>query len=383
MKTKTLCLLALLVFALCSCGSTEAGKTSEVEKYKCMKADTSMARIVIDFASTIESVDVVDVYSMVTGYVTKKVAKDGQYVNKGDVILQLDTRELQASYDAAVSRIAAAKANLAAAKLEIIKLTPLVEKGIISELELKTAEAQYDSYNAELEASESSAQVSKVNLGYTTIKAPRSGFIGKINYHVGELVTAGGGIAITRLASAGKVEAKFTIPEKTILTMREYRLANGKAEKTGKNFDEDMLKYINDNFEIRLVLSNGKMFEKHGIVDTESNIVESGTGTIKHKAIFEDEDDMIFSGSSGRVRFIYSEHGVITVPKSACYELQDKMLLYVVNPDDNSVHACNVEVESAEDNMYVVYDGLKQGDIVLLEGLTHVQEGEKIEPIFE
>jgi len=364
-------LYALLPVVLIGCGGKQT--VQQLPKYKCMKIDTTTAQMSVDFAATIESTDEVYIYPLATGYVEKKLVEDGDYVKKDQILMMLDSRELKAEVDAAAAQVNTYEAELAKAILEVKKLTPLVEKGIISEYELETAKSTEKSYTERLEAAKSQLRSAEINYGYATIRAPQSGYISAIKQKIGELVMAGTSEPITKIAGTGAYRAYFTIPEDRLHSMAQM-------------FDEydvhDLLKPMNEHLTFKLIMANGTEFKNTGELQLGSSIVEASTGTLRFRAVFRDEQNNLFSGGSGRVRCEYEAKGAIVIPEAACYEIQDKHLVLVLG-EGNKVETRSIEVEQAAGKQYFVTSGLQRGESILLEGIAVLQAGTVIEPVYE
>lgn len=364
-------LYALLSIMLVGCGEEQV--VQQLGKYRCMKVDTTTALMSKDFAATIESEDEVYVYPLATGYVVQKFVEDGEYVKKGQIIMQLDARELKANVDAAASQVNTFQAELAKATLEVKKLKPLVDKGIISEYELESAITTERSYRERLDVAKSQLKTAEINYNYATIRAPQSGYISSIKQKVGELVMSGNVTPITKIAGTGTYRAYFTIPEDNLRVLA----------KTFETSDlRSLLEPMNKYLSFTLITADGDEFKNKGKLQLGSSIVESSTGTLRFRAVFHDEDNNLFSGSSGRVRVEYKEPEAILIPESASYEIQDKHMIYVLD-DNNTVQTRSIEVERASGKQYIVYSGLEKGDVILLEGIGTLQSGTVIEPVFE
>lgn len=259
-----------------------------------------------------------------------------------------------------------ARAGRDNALLEVKKLTPLVEKGIISEFELETKKGNLEAAEAALAQAEAAYEDARINLGYTSITAPTSGVLSRIEVRVGSLVGPSGNAPLTTISGDGDVYAYFSFDEKNLAPLRRARYNSGEHNPAGKS-------------NIGLLLADGHEYSHKGKMESASGIIDRTTGSIQLKVVFPNPDNEILSGSSGVVRIPATYPGCITVPQNATYELQDKIMIFVVN-QDNSVTRKIITVEGTSGKDYVVSSGLQRGDRIVIEGADKLKDGTVITP---
>ncbi|MEF9950080.1 MAG: efflux RND transporter periplasmic adaptor subunit, partial [Mucinivorans sp.] len=212
-------LMALALAALlASCGSSPKANHG-ADEYPVTTLDTSSAVVFTDFATEIKSGTVVDIRPRVSGYIDKILVAEGAHINKGDVIFQINQADLAEEYNSAQANVDASRAKLENANLEVRKLTPLVNKGIISPYELDNAKSNLMAAQAALKASVSQMNNAKISLGYARITSPVNGVVGRIVVREGTLVAPSNGEPLTTVSGDGDVSAYFSIDENTILDM--------------------------------------------------------------------------------------------------------------------------------------------------------------------
>jgi len=298
----------------------------------------------------IQSENDIDIYPRATGYIRHIYVKEGDNVAKGSPILQIDTAE----YRQAVN---AAKAVYDNAQLEVIKLKPLVEKDIISPLQLQTAES-----NAQ--AALAAYENAKIQLSYTLVVSPVSGVVGRITLREGSLLTAGVSKPITTVASTGNVFAYFAFDEKYLLQLTDSSRLSLKQMATKLPPAE-------------LVLSNGQIYEHKGKIELGSSLIDPTTGSLQMKAIFPNPDDVLHSGSTGTLRIPNIYTNTIVIPQKATYDIQDKKFVFTVDAN-NTVHATNIKVLNNTSDQFIIGWGLNEGDRIVLDGVGKVRDGDKI-----
>lgn len=360
--TAAVCSVACVV--LSSCGGAPKGAKPEAE-YPIATLDTSSAVIYNDFAAEIKSGTVVEIRARVSGYIDKILVQEGGHVEKGQAIFQIDQADLLEQYNSAVANVEGAQAKVDNATLEVRKLTPLVEKGIISPFELDNAKSNLTAAEASHKAAVSQMNNAKISLGYARITSPVNGVVGRIVVREGTLVSPADRDALTSVSGDGDVSAYFSIDENTILDMSTAIEGENLREKVSRMQQVD------------LILSNGTKYDYKGRLELASGLVDATTGSYQMKAVFTNPNNELRSGSSGVVRLSETMHGVIRVPQKATYEMQDKKMVYMVD-DSSNVRSQSLVIEGSSGSDYVVSGGVNIGERIVLEGVDFIKEGDKI-----
>lgn len=352
---QAICILLCICFGvITSC----SGHKAKQDKAGSLKVQTEMvsrgvATVYTDFATQIESENIVVIYSRATGYIQQVYVKEGDNVKKGAVILRINDAE----YRQTVNSTRAAYEN---AQLEVRKLQPLVEKGIISPYQLQTA-------NSNLQAARAAYENARINLSYTLVKSPVSGVIGRITLRAGSLLTAGLAEPITTVASNGDVFAYFAFDEKKLLQLCDSTKGTLKQK-------------IAQLPQVELILADGRSYGEKGRLQLGSSIVDQTTGALQMKAVFPNPQALLHTGTSGTLRVPAHYNNVLLIPQKATYEIQDKKMVFVVDKQ-NIVHATNISVADNTSDQYIVTDGISEGDIIVLEGLNRLKDGDHIVPL--
>jgi len=346
-------LTSALLLAGCKGKKATAGQKGPA-KYNVEVVGRGDVTVITKFPVQIESENNVDIYPRATGYIEKIFVQEGSSVQKGGSILKI----VDADYRQAVN---AAKAAYDNAELEVTKLQPLVEKGIISPLQLQTAQS-----NAE--AARAAFENAKINLGYTLITSPVSGVIGSISLREGSLLTAGTGTPITTVASDGDVFAYFSFDEKRLLQMVTDNGAVSLRQKVAKLPP------------VQLLMANGDIYDHKGRVELGSSLIDPTTGSLQLKGVFPNPDALLRSGSTGAVLIPAIYRNVITVPQNATFDIQNKKMIFTVD-STNTVRATNITVANNTSDLFVISSGLKDGDRIVLNGIGRIKDGDVIEPV--
>jgi len=345
-------LFVISAFTLVCCkGKQDQTHQQGPAKYKVETVSRANATIYTLFPVQIQSESAIDIYPRATGYIEKIYVQEGDNVIKGSPILKIS----DADY---VQALKSAKAALDNAQLEVTKLKPLVEKGIISPLQLETAES-----NAK--AAEAACENANINWSYTQITSPVSGVIGRISLREGSLLTAGISQPITSVASSGDVFAYFSFDEKFLLQFSDSTAGGTLKQKVAKLPP------------VELVLANGQIYDYKGRVELGSSLIDPTTGSLQMKGVFPNPDAMLHSGSTGTIRIPTFYKNSIIIPQKATYDIQDKKMIFTVDSVD-IVHATNIIVLNNTSDNFIVASGLIAGDKIVLDGIGKIKDGDKI-----
>ncbi len=306
-----------------------------------------------EYTANLEGQQNVEIRPKVSGFIQKIYVDEGQEVKKGQLLFKLETQTL--NQDAA-----AAKANVTAAQVEVDRLKPLVDRKIISSVQLETAKAKL----AQAKASYSSVAA---NIGYATITSPVNGVIGGLPYREGSLVSSAMEMPLTTVSDSRVMRAYFTMNEKQMLDftrMFEGKTLNEKLKKT-----ED----------VSLLLVDGSEYEEKGRLEAVNGLVNPTTGTTEFRAEFPNPQSILRSGSSGIVRLPIERKNAILVPQNAVMDMQGKQVVYVVGKD-NTVKSAIIKTSTTAGLNFIVEEGLQPGDVVVIEGASKLKDGQQIVP---
>ena len=286
------------------------------------------------------------VYAKTSGYITDVLVDEGQKVRKGQTLFTLETQSL--SQDAA-----AAKANVNAAQVEVDKLKPLVEKNIISNVQLETAKAK-------LLQAQSSYNSIAATIGYSTIKSPVDGYVGSINMREGSLVSPSSQTPLTAVVDIDKVYAFFALNEKQYLDFIQ--------NSEGKSLNEK----IKNMPKVRLLLANGQLYPVEGTIETVNSQVNAATGTVSFRAIFDNPNGLLSSGSSGQIQIPRVYEDATLVPAVSTFERQGITYTYRVQGDTLAIPS-SIDILDRVGNLLIVDKGINPGDKIVARGVDKLR----------
>ena len=320
-----------------------------------------------EYPASIEGTVNVEIRPQVSGSLDKVFVDEGAFVNAGQPIFKINDLPYRATLNNTIASQHAAEAALNNAQLEIDKLTPLVENKVVSDYQLKSAKAAYQVAKANVEQAKANVATAQINLGYTTIKAPVSGYIGRLLKKQGSLVAPVDVEALTQLSDVHDVHVYFALGEKDFVGFKE--------QYPGETL-KDKLKRLPA---VTLLLADNTEYGKQGKIDMIDGQFDKTTGAITIRASFANAQGLLRSGNTGKVRLSLQHTNSLKVPQSATIEMQDKIFVFAV-ADSNKVKKQPITVIGKSGTNYLVKDGVKAGDQIVLSGVDHLQEGEVIAP---
>ncbi len=302
---------------------------------------------------TVQGFNTVLVRTRVDGQIDKIAFKEGQLVNQGDLLVQIDPRPFQAALDQAKAKKAQDQANLANANLDLQRFTKLGE--FATRQQTDTQRSTVAQLTAQLAADDAAISNAQTQVDYATVKAPISGVAGLRQVDVGNIVNASTQTGIVTIAQIEPIAVVFTAPE-------------------------DQLPYINEGqsaqpLKVIAITTDGKKPLAEGTLSVVNNQVDTTSGTVRLKAVFDNKDHALWPGQSVSTRLLVKTlKNATVVPDDAIQHGADGLYAYAVN-QDNKAELRKVKVSQSIDGRSVVDDGLSPGQQVITAGQFKVQPG--------
>ena len=353
-------LLGLLVLA--SCQKKEQGKEALV--YKTMQAERTSQTVKTFYSATMKGQEIVEIRPQVSGLITKILIAEGQKVHKGQTLFIIDQVPFQAALNTAESALKAAKAAEATAQLTYDSKKQLRDQQVISDFELQTAQQALLSAQAQVAQAEAQVSNARWQLSYTVVKSPVSGVAGMIPYHVGALVNSNIAEPLISVCDDSEMWVYFSLSEREVT---DLTMQYGSLEA-----------FMQEMHDVSLLLSNGKEYGEKGRVDAVSGIVDAQTGAVSLRAVFPNKGHLLRNGGTGTVVLSNVREGVIVIPQTATFELQNKVFVYRIV--EGKTKQTEIQVAPLDDGVsYIVESGLTEGDVIIAEGAGLLKEGLSIE----
>jgi len=359
----------LLIFGLlgllCACTKKNqpAPQAGPVE-VTVMRAEHTPVNLYEDFAAQTEAVESVEIRSRVSGILERLAFKEGSLVKKGDLLFVIDQEPYMSALAQARASLAQAQAAHANSSQILKRSRPLEAARAISRQELETAAAKERADAAAVEASKAQVQQAQLNLGYTTIRAPRPGLISRAQVKPGGLVNASTTL-LTTLYSVDPMYVSFTIGEQRLESLlKQYRPGTGGQAPP-----------------IRIRLADGTQYEHGGKLDFVDAAVDPRSGTLPVRVVVPNPEGALRAGQF--VRAILARPlnpDAILIPQKAVQELQGKHSVFIVGPDNKAVYR-DITATVRSGNNWVVEQGIKPGELVVVEGLAKLKPGAPVKPV--
>ncbi|MDE5809758.1 MAG: efflux RND transporter periplasmic adaptor subunit [Muribaculaceae bacterium] len=357
---------------LASCGGNNANQQmmqQAAPQIATVTLNYSNSDLSTTYPATIKGKTDVEIRPQVSGFITRVLVDEGQYVVKGQPLFNIDNVQFQAAVDNARAAVNVAQTAVQTATLTAQNKQQLFDKNIISEYENQLAQNDLAMAKSQLAQAQANLITAQKNLSYTIVTAPSSGVIGSIPNREGTLASPSMVQPLTTVSDNGDVYAYISLTEKDILQLTD----NGKYSLNEK---------IKEMPEVTLRLSDGAIYPELGKVSTVSGIIDNTTGSASVRILFKNPNGMLRSGSTGQILMPVRMDSVIVIPQKATTELQNLRYAYVVN-DSNVVTSVPITVSPINDGKnFVVTSGLKAGQRIAIEGVgTKVRNGSVIQPI--
>ena len=303
----------------------------------------------------------VDIRARVEGFLESVNFREGSFVQKGALLYEIDRKPLEAALAQAKADQANAQARFEKSRNDVNRYTPLVAKQAVSQQELDNARASLDATQAEVEAAKAAVEKATLDLSYTRVTSPISGLAGITNVKTGNLVGRGESTLLTTISQIDPILFKVGVSEAEYLRYAKRSGATqGDAPRAGG---------------IQLVLADGSVYPQTGRVTTVDRAVDPTTGTLRLELTFPNPDQLLRPGQFGRVRLLLETRtGALLVQQRAVQELQNLYSVAVVD-GSGKVAFRNVKVGPKVESLWVIEEGVKPGDKVVVEGLQRIQEG--------
>ena len=353
-------------FILFSCGNSQSGKMGD-DEFAVATVNETSSNQTISYPATIKGTQDIEVRPQVSGFIVKLYVDEGATVRKGQPLFLIDPTQYKAAVDQADAAVKTAESSLRTMELTEKNKHMLFEKQIISSFEYETAVNNLLSARAALAQAKAQLVQAKQNLDFCTVKSPSDGVIGTFPYRIGALVSASIAEPLTTVSEIKDLYVYFSMTEKELLNLT----------RAGGTLKEQMEKMP----AVKLQLADGSMYEFEGKIDAVSGVIDQSTGSVSMRAIFPNTKNVLRSGGMANVIFPYTIQNAILVPQNATVEIQDKKFVYVLQPD-STVKYTEIQISNLNDGKnFIVTDGLKANEKIVIEGVQQLSDGRKIVPI--
>ena len=363
MKFRYFIFVLVAMMLLYSCKNGEVENEESAKKYELLTVATQDYTLNAVYPASIQGEQDIKVIPRVEGYLQGVYVKEGDRVRSGQLLFRIDDVAYRSAVESANANVQMMTATLSRVQLEYNGKKSLHDKGIVSDFELSLAESDLGVAKANLAAAKAALVSARNDLGYTEIRSPSDGVVGRIPYRKGDLVGPSIVEGLTQVSDNRQMRVYYSMTESQVM----HYLSNYKS----------LAEAVNQMPELWLQLPNGTTYELPGHVESISGVVDDRTGAVSVCVRFDNPNGILLSGDTGKIVMPVVREKAIVIPQEATYEIQDKVYVYKV-VEGKAVSAI-IEVEPQTDGKnYLVVSGLMEGDVIIAKGTGFVQEGEKV-----
>ena len=360
----------IVLFAFCltllsSCGKKgfDMGGAPECAVQTLQPATVNLTS---SYPATIKGKQDVEIRPQVSGFITKVCVDEGSMVRKGQVLFIIDPTQYEAAARSAKAAVATAEAAVSTQQITVDNKRALNKKNIISDYDLAMAENSLASAKGQLSSAKAQLISAEQNLGFTNVKSPSDGIVNDIPYRLGSLVSPSIATPLTIVSDITEMYVYASLTEKELLELVRKDGSQSAAVETYP--------------EVQLQLSDGSTYDQKGKIETISGVINANTGAVSIRATFPNSNHLLRSGGMGNLIIPYHMENALVVPQKATTEIQDKKFVFLQQPD-NTVKMNEITILNIDNGQeYVVTSGLKQGDLIVIENVGTLKDGQTIKP---
>ncbi len=369
-------LATVLLVAVTHSGAKPATKAPSPPAVEVVQVEQKDVPIYGEWIGTLAGQVNANVQAQVTGYLLRRHYQEGSFVTKGQLLFEIDPRPFQAVLDQAKAQLAQAKAQLANAQanqvrtqLDVDRYTPLAKAEAASQQDLDNAvqnnlaaRATVETAKAQIQSAQAALETATINLKFTQVTSPINGIADVAKAQVGDLVSSNSG-ALTTVSTLDPIRDYFTVSEQGYIQLqKQFSSSDGKRWK------------------LQLILADGTIYPREGVFYFAGRAVDQNTGSIQLAALFPNPGNVLRPGQYGKIRAVNrTQRGALLVPQPAVTELQGSYQVDVVGEDDK-IAIRPVKVGDRVGTMWIVQDGLKPGERVVVEGQQTLRPGMIVQP---
>ena len=367
MRPKTLYIVCSLLLAILACSKEEAPKQAPPPKVTVIVTSAQEVPLYQEFVGQIFGLKDIAISARVEGFLEGIHFQEGSEVEKGQLLYTLESQTSKERVAAQMSRVAEAETISANAKGELGRIKPLAEVKAVSQSDLDTAVAMYEASLSSVEAARANLRALQIQLGYTKIYSPISGIIGKTQAKVGDFVGRNPNpVILNTVSQVDTVLVNFFITESQYLEFARLRAQAAPARQEAKQFE--------------LILADESVYELKGKADFLGREVDPTTGALLVQASFPNPEKLLRPGQFAKVRVeVEVVKDGILIPQRCVSELQGLFSVFVVG-SNSTVERRDVKVGPKVKEFWLIVEGLKPGEQVVYEGLQMVRDGTVVEP---
>ena len=366
MNVKKIVFGATALIVMASCGKQSnpmGGGNKDPQPYKTQVLAEQDAQLESVYPVTIKGKEDIEIRPRIDGFIDAIYVDEGSVVKKGQSLFLINSPSATQALTTAQATVESARAQVNTAQLNVDRIKPLADKGIVSTTQLDTYQNALLTAKASLAQAQAQLSNAQATVSWTKVSSPVDGVVGSIPFRQGSLVSSSN--VLTTVANTSNVFAYFSLNEKALTEFLDKLDGKTQAEK------------IKNAPEITLTLANGTVYEEKGKLETITGVVNISTGFASFRAEFPNTQGHLRSGTSGKISIPRVLHNVFVIAQESTFAQQDKLLVYKVQGD--SVVQKTISAYAMPDGKnYAVTEGLNSGDRIVAKGVATLTNGTKI-----
>jgi len=370
MRCRTIVLITCLPFYLLACSEEKkAPAPPPPPEISVIETKAEDVPLFLEFVGQTSGLKDITIRARVEGFLEGIHFKEGSWIKKGDLLYTMESQPFEEKVANRMSNVAEVKTMLAKNKGDLDRIEPLAKINAVSKSDLDAAQAAYDATISSLEAARANLRAANIQLGYTKISSPIHGIIGKTQAKVGDFVGKDPSTVILNTVSqVDTILVTFFITETQYLNFTRYR-----AKMDSKQQDDGEAKF-------ELILIDGSLYEHKGKLDFVDREIDTTTGAMLVQASFPNPDRLLRPGQFTRVRIkIQVVKDAILIPQRCVMEIQGLYNVFVVD-SNNKIETREIQVGTKVGSFWMITEGLEPGEQVVFEGLQKVRDGVTVNP---
>lgn len=342
MNSNTFAIIGLVAALLSGCHPAATEKPEAPPKYEATTPFHEDTAVIKEYVCQIHAIRHIEVRGLERGYLQNIFVDEGQMVNKGQPMFKIMPNIYQAE-------LLKSQAEANSINIEYLNTKALAEKNIVSANELALAKAKLDRANAEVKLMET-------HLSFTDINAPFDGIMDHLEVRIGSLIEEG--TLLTTLSDISKLWVYFNVPEAEYIDYKTHKRDDARVN-------------------VQLRMANGQVFNQTGFIETIEADFDNTAGNIEFRALFPNPDKLLRHGETGTILMSKPYKNALLIPQKATFEIMDKTYVYVINPE-GKLEQRLITIAAQVPHLFIIKDGLKDDDKILLEGLRKVHAGDEV-----
>jgi multidrug efflux system membrane fusion protein len=321
-----------------------------------------------EFTGRLQAIETVEIRPRVSGYIDKVAFTEGSLVKRGALLFVIDPRPYQAEYDRAAADVKRFKTALELGQIELVRVQRLKDSGAVSQEELDERKSTVAQAEANVAGSQAALETAALNLNFTKVASPIDGRVSRAEVTRGNLVTGGtnGGTLLSSVVSMDPIYIYFDADEQSYLRYTQMARGGQDSRDSGNP--------------VRVGLANEEGFPHPGSVDFVDNQLNPQTGTIRARAVLQNKDGQFTPGLFARVQLLGSgEYSAILIDDRAVNTDQNQKYVLLLGAN-NQIEYRKVKLGRVIDGLRVVREGLKTGDVIVVNGAQRVHPGVTVNP---